>query len=48
MMIDTAPCKPQVKSSRDQTPKDTCDNERVKFNHQFDAIAIAVATIEWR
>lgn len=27
--------------------KDTCDNERAKFNQQFDAIAISVATIEW-
>lgn len=36
-----------VKSPRDQKPKDTCDNERAKSNHQFSAIVISVATIEW-
>lgn len=40
-----------LKPPRDQTPKGdlrcTCDNERAKFNHQFDTIAISVARIEW-
>lgn len=40
-----------LKLPRDHKPKGdlrcTCDNERAKFNHQFGAIAISVATIEW-